>query len=394
MDVARDVIEEVAGGSKNMKRSNRGMHLVLGVLIIGSLALAFGMVQNQRARTLRDWTARLKADLAARDLVQSALAEATHEMMTQVNQPGTDAFQALRRPGLAEQSYRPRLERCRELLARQTLVKGVEAEVIFRDREAFPGANPQDQEWRGFAVVRVTVTTASGPGFGARVVLEGTEAREVKATSIAPPRPLDRWCNYQAGLPSEELEPSIPAGIPAPEFPLSRQLMEMKASLRIDGDPNEGWRQLSERLGEVNGVVYVDNPGQPLILRGFTHRGKTLLVTRGPVILSDVRRERRETDQLVVMAFGDVSVDGRVEAVLIATQEKGEQPPQRAMREHTRLVGGFVLTSGAMDFADDVGVECDLDFVPSGNPEGPLFVDRIYISISPQLSDSRVVVRS
>lgn len=380
-----------------MKRTKnvRGMHLVLAVLIISSLALAFGVVQNQRARTLRDWTARMKNDLAARDLLASALAEATHEMMSLVNQPGSEPFAALREPSMRDLSYRPRLKRCREMLARQNVVKGLEADVLFCDRHAFPGANAADSEWSGRVVIRVTCTTAGGPGFASRVVLEGVQEREVKTTSFAPPRPLDRWCNYQAGLPSSDLEPSIPAGFAAPEFPLSRQLMEMKATLRIDGDPNEGWKQLQARLGDVNGVVYVDNPGRPLILRGLVHRGKTLLVTRGPVILSDVRRESREADQLTVMAFGDVSVDGRVDAILIATNDKDEKtPPQRAIREHARLVGGLVVTSGTMEFADDTGVECDLDYVPSGNVEGPLFPDRLFVSVSPQLSDSRVVVRS
>lgn len=377
----------------NMK-SRRGMHLVLAVLIVGSMSLAFGLVQNQRARTLRDWTARMKADLAARDMVASALAEATHEMMVLVNQPGSETYAALRAPSTSDLRFRPQLRRCREMLVPNGLVKGLVAEVTFHDRRPFPGGDKLDQEWSGVVTLKVTVVASGGPGFASRVVLEGVQVREVRATSIAPPRPLDRWCHYQAGLPTDQLEPAIPAGTDAPSFPLSRQLMESRATLRIDGDPNEGWRQLRERLGDVNGVVYVDNPGRPLILRGIVHRGKTVLVTRGPVVLSDVRRDSRDADQLVVMAFGDVSVDGRVEAVLIATQDQQDRPPARAMREHTRLVGGLVVTTGAFEYGDDVGVECDLDHVASGNVEGPLFLDRVFVSVSPQLADSRTVVRS
>lgn len=375
-------------------KSRRGMHLVLAVLIIGSMSLAFGLVQNQRARTLRDWTARTKADLAARDAVASALAEATQELMARVNQPGSETFAALRAPSTGDLAFRPQLRRVRDMIAGSGLVKGVEAEVVFHERKPFPGGNEMDQEWSGLVTLKVTVVASGGPGFASRVVLEGTQVREVRATSIAPPRPLDRWCHYQAGILTEQLEPSIPAGTTSPSFPLSRQLMEAKASLRIDGDPNEGWKQLKDRLGDVNGIVYVDNPGRPLILRGLVHRGKTVLVTRGPVILSDIRRESRDADQLVVMAFGDVSLDGRVEAVLIATQDKQDRPPARTMREHTRLVGGLVVTMGEFEYGDDVGVECDLDHVASGNVEGPLFLDRLFVSISPHLADSRTVVRS
>ena len=370
------------------------MHLVLGVLILSSLALSFGLVQNQRARTLRDWAARMKADLAARDLAQSALAEATFEVMDAVNRPGTEFFAALRAPDVSDLRFHPQLKRCRDLLATNRLARGVEGEVRVHSRKHFPGGNDQDQEWAGQITVTVRVVAACGPGFASQVVIEGIQERELRATSIAPPRPLDRWCHYQAGIPSDQLEPSIPAGVDAPSFPLSRALMEAKASLRIDGDPNEGWRQLRDRLGDVNGTVYVNNPGQPLILRGLVQRGKTVLVTRGPVVLSDIRRDSRDKDQLVVIAFGDVSVDGRVEAVLIATQDKDDRPPSRSFRPHTRLVGGLVVTMGTLDAPEDAGVECDLDHVASGNVEGPMFLDRVFVSVSPQLIDSRLVVRS
>ncbi|MBI3894098.1 MAG: hypothetical protein HY303_21475 [Candidatus Wallbacteria bacterium] len=76
---------------------------------------------------------------------------------------------------------------------------------------------------------------------------------------------------------------------------------------------------LAARLGRLNGVVFVENPGETLELEGKLAelRGMLVLVTTGAVRLSGAGRNGGPTDFLTIVSYGRMSVDGEVHASLI-----------------------------------------------------------------------------
>ena len=67
----------------------------------------------------------------------------------------------------------------------------------------------------------------------------------------------------------------------------------------------------------VNGVVFVDNPGEPLRIEGRTIHGKLTVIATGAVDLRDVRLADRSNDLMVVQCEDTLKVGGRVESALI-----------------------------------------------------------------------------
>ena len=76
----------------------------------------------------------------------------------------------------------------------------------------------------------------------------------------------------------------------------------------------------------LNGVVYLDNAGEPLRLTGRSVRGRLALLATGAVELEDVRLADRSTDKLVVQAEGNLQISGKVEGYLVAHGPLTVQP--------------------------------------------------------------------
>jgi hypothetical protein len=369
-------------------KNRKGMHLLASAMAFGVLGLAFGAIQSMRAKHTQQWLVRTRAEQAARDLTASALAEATHELMEDANRPGAAVFQTLRRTRTA--LFAPKLTRSRALFARHELA--IEnAEVLVG--EAKPLHEEVPFEWIGRAMVRVTVASLAP----ARFVFEGVQEREVRAACIAPV-PFDRAIRIDVNRPladQEPLPPDIPAPLltqKAPPMPIPVALWRARATLVVQPDAQGrvqgAFDTLLNRLGRVSGIVLVDNAGRaPLSLRNLTFHGQAIIVVTGAVNVADVRLGDPACDLLSIVAFGDCSLDGTIEAALVLTEPKegAGRPAERRAGSRTRIRGAYVVTAGPSPLRPDALVEPLDTLVATDKNNGAVDARRIHVAISPQL---------
>jgi hypothetical protein len=95
-----------------------------------------------------------------------------------------------------------------------------------------------------------------------------------------------------------------------------------RATFRFQG-PGAG-RRFKEFLASyngkgqpLNGIVVVDEPGEPFKLENVKVHGKLVIVATGDVALRDVEIESVETDLLTVQSDGVLRAGGRVDAALV-----------------------------------------------------------------------------
>lgn len=364
------------------RRDRRGMHVLGAVLGCVLVALMLGLVQGRRTMDMLRWGHRIHGELALEDLLTSAVEEATQEVMADANVPGTAVFDAFRKAG--DITISPRLDHTRTLWndvrAGRDLV--ISAAVI--DRKAHSASLPAEVEGQSLLVIDARAR-GEWPG---SPVMTVRQVRQIRQALITPPPPVDTIVQYLPGGSAND-------GAVLPED-LNLDHWISKASLTVGPGPDvhKSFKVLTDRLGMLNGVIFVDVPaGQTLRLVGLRFKGKAVLVVRGHLVLDDVRVEDPRQDLLTIMAFGDVDLAGTIEAALILTHAPGTGPVRRRVLSQTRLIGTFVLTQGNLEGRDPVELVPEPLRYRVGPSSGGILPDRIYVSVSPVLSQKGVFVR-
>jgi len=351
--------------------------LAVSVALVGTM---FGLIHVQHSRTVFSWSRELNLDLRCRDVLVSAVAEATFETMRSVNDPDSPAFQLMRTAAVNQNiRFEPELVHTKDLFANVPEVETIKCQVTVMDRVDLGSLGAGLTPWSGYILIEAWMTADADRS--KRVLLR--ERREIKASSILPPEPFDQmswfeWNTSAQGFQSDDL---------ANEQAFWRDRL---STLRISESPggpdvNTGLSALAQRLdGNLNGVIYVDNPTQSLILDDVVHRGKTVLVVRGALTVSDLKLEDPAFDSLVIIAYGPVTLKGDVQAAVVLTQEKGESAPNRVFRSLNLLAPLFLLTGSYQVIGD---ARRPQDLTPM-NPSPGLKPNHIYVSISPQILNS------
>lgn len=356
----------------------RGLSLLVFLAVLSLLAFALGLTSARRSQSSLDWLTRLDRSGARLALLESAVSEAEYEFMLACNDPTTALFRELRDPLPEGLRFTPELGESQLVAASMSEVEALGVEVHLREVSSFHVDFEPQQEWEGVLEVRARLTPRGGGS-----AQELLQRRQVRSTSVSPPRPLDRYCYFDHRDP----QPGQVQG----SFEISRSYWSRKASLRLR-DRGQGiqaaYEELRERLPVLNGVVYVENPGETLRLTDLRHQGRTVLVVEGGLDLVDIRLEDASRDQLTILAFGDVQVAGELEASLVLTRAPSDLEPRRTVHIGTEILGAFVLTEG--EYHSDRGFQLDCRPQISG-PAGSLLLDRhLYVSVSPVIQERRL----
>ena len=103
-------------------------------------------------------------------------------------------------------------------------------------------------------------------------------------------------------------------------FKLEQKEWQAKAFYRLGGGNINGQlAALRAKLKPLNGVIYIDNPDEPLDLEGQRGKfsGRVIIVTTGNVVIGDVPSSE---GLLTVVSFGNLSVTGTCRASLVANE--------------------------------------------------------------------------
>jgi hypothetical protein len=316
-----------------------------------------------RSRT-STWVRRVERELAGEDLLSSALEEAFHWIQLAANDPASPLFASLRSQDLEPMVLGEELVWTRGRQAQVGDSLELVVEVRVEDRE-LPDDDPT--EWYG------------------RLVLEarwGGETRsrihEIRATRLTLPAPLDKacfhdWRNPRSGFPDDEL------WVDPRDW---SELATLRLEARSGTDIQDAFEDLTQQLDALSGVIYVANTaGDRLRLRNYTHRGRTLLVTEGPLELVDVYLEDADQDQLTVVALGDVTLGGDVEARVALVGSPDYPEPDRELLPGLDILGSLVLAAGEYTATRDTHLRCAP--VVGSDAGGPL-LEQVHVAISPQ----------
>ena len=370
-------------GETSKRRACSSVATALGFCMLG---LAFGATQSLRRHHVGLWLERVRLEQAARDLACSALEEANHELMLEVNRPGAPVFEALRGPVGAAVAPVLKLPHTRALAARWPELELAQVTLAIPARRPLLEALPF--EWVGVARTTAVVSFR----VGGRASLEAVSVRELRASCVAPV-PFDRSTLVDlgalaagAGLALDRAAQERIA--PALELLGSAQAWQARASLRIApdgaGSVQSGFEVLARRLGRLDGIVLVDNAGRgALSLRNRAFSGRCVLVVTGAVDLADVRLADPACDLLTVIACGDARLEGRLEGAVLLMPGRAGSNLRRTLADDLRVRGALVVPDGALVPAS-VRVE-PLDTLVATDAAGHLRADRIHVSVSPNL---------
>jgi hypothetical protein len=360
-------------------RRRQGISLLVLVLSLVLLAVVLGMTGAQRSQTSTNWLKHMRLDLSQQDLLDSMVEEAENEFLRATNDPSRPLFQQLREALTQEVIFLPELRQCRKIASELGTVGSLEAKIFLTDLEA-SGFEPES-EWNGTMVVEVRLLPSQG---SSRTGFLVRQSRSIRTTSVSAPRPLDRYCYFDYNEPA--------SGQIQNSFEISRDYWSQKATLRISSGSRgiqAAYQDLRGRLPILNGVIYVANDSNdPLQLKDIRHQGRTILVTEGPVELVNVRLEDSSQDQLTILAFGDISVEGDLEASLILTHSPGDPEARRRVHVGTDIVGAFVLTQGTYQATRGFNLDCRPSVSSQG--EGPISPGHLYVSVSPVVREHKL----
>ena len=88
-----------------------------------------------------------------------------------------------------------------------------------------------------------------------------------------------------------------------------------------------------------------------------------------------------QRDSLTIIALGDVSIRGNIEAELLLSGIEGKSDPQRIFGSDTEIYGSMVLASGTYQSGGDIRIGCS-ERVKS-LAENPDDLNLIHVGISP-----------
>lgn len=346
---------------RNLASDRAGVHLAITSLSLVLTGFLLVWATDQRRGVSDRWVRRFERAMLIEDSLENALEEATHELMAGVNDPSHPLYAELRQAGTARVKYQPNLSWTR---AQADTPDDLAVEIEI-GRQKLPGS--EDGEWVGNAKI---VVKSEG-----RIA---TRKHGIRSLILGFPSPFRSDCAHDWENPRPG-RPGIPLRMP-------RQSLANLASLRLplDRPVQEAFAELSEELEGIVGVVDTGPRQEPFRLVEYTHRGRTVLLVRGPLVLEDVRLEDPDRDELVIYALGDVNLRGQVQAKILLTGIDGEPDPQREFGGGARIQGGLLLASGSYRSSSSIEVECA--------PPNPLTQDslaRLHVFVSPDAQEGR-----
>jgi hypothetical protein len=340
----------------------RGQIVIVAIALALAASILVTVSTRHRART-SNWVRHVEQELGGDDLLDSALEEAFHWVQMAANDPGSPAFHILRAADLPPLVLLEELAWSQGRLAEVGGSPGLEVELRVEDRELPTG---DATEWHGLLVLEAR--------WGSR---SRSRVHEIRAARLTLPSPLDEACFHDWRSPG--------AGFPAGELWVDPQEWDELATLRVEAaggaSIQESFEDLVEHLDALSGVVFVANaPGDRLRLRGYEHRGRTLLVTEGPLELVDVTLADPARDQLTVLTLGDVTLGGEVEAVVALSGTPSTPDAVRQLLPGLDVEGALILAAGTYTAARDTHLRCAP--TPGANATGPV-LEQVHVAISP-----------
>lgn len=346
-----------------MSLARRRGHVAIAALALALAASMLVTVSTRHRSRTSSWVRHVEQELGGDDLLDSALEEAFHWAQRAANDPTSPAFEAWRVADLPSLVLREELAWTQARLAESGAGTDLEVELRVEDRE-LPTGDPV--EWHGQLVLEAR--------WGDR---SRSRVHEIRAARLTLPVPLDEACLHDWRRPGD--------GLPAGELLVDPQEWADLATLRLEATPGLGiqaaFEDLLGQLDALSGVVFVANsPGDRLRLRGYEHRGRTLLVTEGPLEMVDVTLADPDRDQLTVLALGDVTLGGDVEAVVALSGTPSAPEAMRQLLPGLDVEGALVLAAGSYSAPRDTHLGCAP--VLGEDAAGPI-LDQVHVALSP-----------
>jgi hypothetical protein len=382
----------------HLRGNRRGVQMLVLAAVICVIGIVLGVSSVFQSRTVLQWTKRIKADLAVEDLAYSAVEEATHEFMVEVNKPGSPLYDLLRKPGLKQSNFQSTVVHTQALAAGNQQVADIKATISISGVQYYPTYYGPDVEWNGLLEV---VATINLKGTGPKMLVVD-QMREIKTRCISSPiQPMGKKGFYDAARKVGMFPPK-----PQKSLTMDRPSWKQRATHIIKVAPGGDMKAAFDGAmanGVLNGVVYVDNAGGPdLDLSGYSMKGKAVIVTAGPLKLNNTRVADKSLDAFVYLAFGDTDVTGQIDGCMIYTYYPGDPKPRRNLAGGTKFHGAmlnlygdcggkrFPLTNGLT--GNYVDYQPETLVASAGNGARP-FPDRIYVAVSPTVLLSKEVTK-
>jgi hypothetical protein len=354
-------------------RRRQGVNLVVATSMVAMLAMAAGFTSSRSARRSGRWTQRHFVELTAQQVARAALEEATHEVVGAMNQPGSPAFAALRSAGDEPVTIPVELPRAHRLAGELAQLEALEVHVQVVRRSPLTTWSDPATEWRGHLELVAAVRWDGGE-------LRAEDLREVQANRLRLPYPFDRYCHYDHRGPR-------PGQVAGP-ISLGPSYFAPTASLRVepgpDGDVQGPFEELLGTTRELRGVIYVANAGaRPLRLSGRRLRGRAVVVVEGELVVNELRVEDPALDRIALVALGDATLVGEVEADVLLSHGPGATPPTRELFRGLEVRGSFLVSAGEYQTRGPF----DLDCGDGPRRQGP---EDVQLSLSPSMLASKV----
>lgn len=354
-------------------RRRDGLNLLVATSLVAMLAMVAGFTSRRAARASSRWTRRQAEELRAHQLARAALEEATHVVARAVNDPGSPAYRALRAPGDGAIAVPVAVPRARGLAAELAGFEAVKVQAYVVGRSPLTSWSDPGTEWRGTLELSAEVRWAEG-------LLRAEELREVQANRLRLPFPFDTYCHYDHRFPA-------PGQVRGPVH-LGPAFFGPTASLRVEpdesGDVQGPFEELLATTRGLHGVIYVANAGaRPLRLRGRRLRGRAVLVVEGELEVNELRLQDPSRDRLALVALGEATLIGEVEADVLLGHGPGAPPPPREMFRGLEVRGSFLVATGGYESLSPFDLDC-------GAPRRPLRLDEVLLSVGPAVEAARV----
>ena len=133
----------------------------------------------------------------------------------------------------------------------------------------------------------------------------------------------------------------------------------------------------------LSGIVYMDT-ADSVTFSNFSHRGKLIIVVPGDLSLESISVADENVDQLTFVSFGELSLDGNIQATVIMGYTGNG--PRKLRLSGLRLTGSFISADGLLFTAGNF--EGSLKYnekINSGDTGENEIMNHYFVGISPQI---------